>query len=139
MEIERRYQDLTTQQLLAAYLFAHWHVRRMPRITADDRLQRAVWCRDHCNTFAGRWYAMGATAWLVQISPIGFVLSPAGVPLLGLFFLLAFSIGVHHMVWQVRAQEVAGLPPIDPPADMEELRRPAERRPSERDKSRRQR
>lgn len=128
------YRELSLVHLLAAYLFAGWHVRRMPASNPDERQRCAIWCRDHCNTFAGRWYALGATAWFVQMSPLGSVLSPTGLPVLGIFFLLAFSIGVRHMVWQVRAQEIAGLPPIDPPVDMKELRRPANPRRGRRDR-----
>lgn len=128
------YRELGFFHLLAAYLFAGWHVRRMPSGNADDRLRCATWCRDHCNTFAGRWYAIGATAWFVQMSPLGGLLSPTGMPVLGVFFLLAFSVGIRHMVWQVRAQEVAGLPPIDPPVDMKELRRPCDRRQDRRER-----
>ena len=127
MKKQKCYQHLAGHELLAAYLFASWHLRRMPAATAEDRLQRTAWCRDYCNVFAGRWYALGATAWFVQVSPLGVALSPAGVPFLGAFFLVAFAMGIRHTIWQVRAQEKAGLPPIDPPEDMSELRRPTRR------------
>lgn len=110
--------ELSLRQLLTAYLFASWHLRRMPRATLEQRHRRAVWCRDHCNVFAGRWYALGVAAWFIQISPLGSLFAPGGLPLLGLGFLLAFVIGTAHMVWQVVAQERAGPPPIEPPVEI---------------------
>ena len=124
MKKQNRYQHLAVPQMLAPYLFASWHPRRMPAATAEDRRQRMAWCRDYGNVFAGRWYALGAAAWFVQVSPLGIVLSPAGVPFLGTFFLIAFLIGVRHTIMQVRAQEKIGRPPIDPPEDISKLRRP---------------
>ena len=111
-------------QLAAAYLFAHHHVRHMPRDSEAERLARATWCRDNCSTFAGRWFMLGVVAWFTQISPLGGLLSPGGTPVLAFFFLFAFAIGVYHTVWQIAAQQKAGLPPIEEPVDMKELRRP---------------
>lgn len=132
MSATLRYRNLSLRQLLLAYLFASWHVRRMPGDTAEQRLQRATWCRDHCTTFSERWYGLGALAWFVQISPLGVLFTPAEVPLLGLFFLVAFGIGTRHLIWQVTAQEKAGLPPIDEPVSLRDERRPPARKPRRR-------
>jgi hypothetical protein len=112
-----RYQHLPLNQLLAAYFFAGWHVRRMPRGNQEHRLGQAVWCRDYCNVFAGRWFRLGAGAWFIQVSPFGPLLSPGGIPLLAMLFLLAFSIGARHVAWQIVAQKHAGPPPIEEPVD----------------------
>lgn len=121
-------------QLVAAFLFAYWHTRRMPLRDVDSRRRKAVWCRDHCGTFAARWFAVAAAAWLLQLSPLGLLLSPGGVPLLGLVMPLAFMLGVFHLAWQIIAQQRAGLPPIDPPVEVKPARQPPRRERSRPDK-----
>jgi hypothetical protein len=123
-----RYQHLELSQLLLAYFFAGWHVRRMPRATPEDSKRRAIWVRDHGTTFTERWYALGVTAWFVQISPLGVLAAPADVPALAIFALVAMAIGTHHLLWQILAQEKAGLPPIEEPVPIRELRKPPKRR-----------
>lgn len=108
---------LTLGQTLLAYLFAHWHLRRMPRGSEQARRQRGIWCRDHCGTFAGRWFALGMGAWLLQLSPLGALSVIAGVPVLAILFYLAFLSGIVHLVMQIVAQDRVGPPPIDPPVD----------------------
>lgn len=121
-----RYQHLPLHQLLAAYLFAGWHVRRMPRGSEEHRFRRAVWCRDHCNVFAGRWFLLGIGAWFIQVSPFGAAISPGGIPVLAMVFLLAFCIGVHHVAWQIIAQKYAGPPPIEEPVSFSPSPAPGE-------------
>lgn len=129
MSDRSRRQAPSGGQLLAAYLFADWHLRRMPKDGAEQRRRRAVWCRDHCNTFTTRWYVLGVVAWFLQVSPLGQLFLAGGAPILALCFLLAFLIGTYHLVRQIAAQERAGPPPIEPPVDI-----PAPPRARERDR-----
>ncbi len=103
--------------VLLAWLFAHWHLRRMPRDSQEARTQRAVWLRDHSATFAGRWFIIGLVAMMLQFSPLGFLFSPGGFPLLVLLFGSAFILGIVHLAMQIIAQKTAGPPPIDPPVE----------------------
>lgn len=111
---------LALPQLLLAYLSAPWHLRRMPATTAEERRCRAVWCRDHCGTFAGRWFIVGLVIWLIQFSPLGFLFVIVGIPLLALIAPLAFMLGFAHLVAQIVAQKRVGPPPIDPPVDRDD-------------------
>jgi hypothetical protein len=103
--------------ILQAYLLASWHLRRMPKGSDAERLARAVWCRDHCGTFAGRWVVIAVAAVLIQFSPFGGLLLVGGWPVLLLVFLIAFCLGIGHLVAQIVAQKRAGPPRIDPPED----------------------
>ncbi|SFM57491.1 hypothetical protein SAMN05421721_11116 [Ectothiorhodospira mobilis] len=107
---------------ILSYLLAPWCLRAMPRATPEQRLARAVWCRDHCATFAGRWILVAFGLWLVQISPLGFLFVWGPVPVLALLFPLAFILGIAHLVAQIVAQKRAGPPPIDPPVERDEER-----------------
>ncbi len=108
------WQTLSTLQLLSASLFARWHVRRMPPpADAEERREQLRWCRDHCQTFAGRWFALAALFWLIFSLPF----QTLKVPLLGIAALLAFSLGIYHLVWHIWAQDKVGPPPIEPPVD----------------------
>jgi len=114
---QKQYNNLTTGQWLMAFWFAHWHLARMPAATADDRLRRAAWCRDHCNSFAARWFILALVLMLIQGSPLGFLFVSHGLPLLIPLFLFAFIAAIGHLAWQLIAQEKAGPPKIDPPQD----------------------
>lgn len=103
--------------VILAFLFARWHLRDMPRDTPEARRKRAVWLRDHSATFAGRWFIIGLVAMMLQFSPLGFLFSPGGLPLLVLLFGVAFVLGVVHLAQQIIAQKTAGPPPIDPPVE----------------------
>ncbi len=103
--------------VLQSYLLATWHLGRMPNGTADERKARAAWCRDHCGTFAGRWMIIAVAAVLIQFSPFGSLLLIGGWPVLLLVFLLAFCLGIAHLIAQIIAQKRAGPPRIDPPED----------------------
>ena len=101
---------------LLAFYFAHWHLRRLPpAVDAESRRRRLVWCRDNCGSFAGRWFATGALAWVVGFTPLSAVLPAEAGFVLPVVFLAAFTCGIWHMVWQITAQSRVGLPPIDPP------------------------
>ncbi|MBK1692111.1 hypothetical protein [Ectothiorhodospira mobilis] len=102
-----------------SHLLAPWCLRAMPRTTPEQRLARAVWCRDHCATFAGRWILVAFGLWLVQISPLGFLFVWGPVPVLALLFPLAFILGIGHLVAQIVSQKRAGPPPIDPPVEQD--------------------
>ncbi|AHK79105.1 hypothetical protein M911_07990 [Ectothiorhodospira haloalkaliphila] len=103
-----------------AYLLAPWHLKDMPKATPEERLVRAAWCRDHCGTFAGRWMLIALGAWLIQVSPLGFLFVIAGIPMLALFFMVAFMTGIAHLVAQLVSQKRAGPPRIDPPVDRDD-------------------
>jgi hypothetical protein len=109
-------EPLSLGQTLLAYLFAPWHLRHMPGTGPEGRRQRGIWCRDHCGTFAGRWFVLGAVAWLMQ-SPLGSLSVVGGVPVLALVFFVGFLMGIFHLVLQIAAQGRVGPPPIDPPVD----------------------
>ncbi len=117
---QKQYDDLTAGQWLMAYWFAHWHLARMPKATADDRLRRAVWCRDYCNRFAARWFVLALILLAVQNSPLGFLFVIRGLPVLIPLFLLTFAIAIGHLAWQLIAQKKAGPPEIDPPQDWDD-------------------
>lgn len=111
---------MTRRQRLAGWLFAAWHLARMPE--PDDPASLAArrrWCRDHCGDFAGRWFGIGAALWLFYVFP----LRPA-LPLEAEYgwpawaALVAFVFGVWYIVRQIYAQSRVGPPPIDPPVDM---------------------
>ncbi len=92
----------------------------MPGDSPEHRYRRTVWCRDHCATFAGRWFIVAIAAWLIQFSPLGVLLIIAGWPILALVAPLAFMVGIAHLVAQIMAQKKVGPPPIDPPVDRDE-------------------
>jgi hypothetical protein len=103
---------------LLAYFFALWHLRRMPPPrTSEARRERQRWCRDHCGDFAGRWFAVAAGLWLY----LGLALRPASagatIAWVAALALVAFCLGLWHLIWQVLAQARAGPPRIDPPVD----------------------
>ena len=106
--------------ILLGYCFALWHLRQLPSDTPENRHRRNVWCRDHCATFAGRWFIVAIAAWLIQFSPFGLFFIIFGWPTLALLGLIAFIIGIAHLVAQIMAQKKAGPPPIDPPVDHDE-------------------
>ncbi|MCG5510419.1 hypothetical protein [Ectothiorhodospira lacustris] len=112
--------DLPVHHAVIAYFWAPWHLRRMPRATPEDRMTRAVWCRDHCATLAGRWILLGFALWMIQISPLGFVFVIGGWPVLGLLFPVTFMVGIGHLVAHLVAQKKAGPPKIDPPVERDE-------------------
>mgnify|MGYP000120056159 FL=1 len=93
-----------------AYWFALWHLRQPPLATASAA-ERARWCRDHCGTFAGRWFALGAGLWLLFSTPF------ASFAPLGIVGILGLVMGMWHIAWQILAQGRAGPPPIEPPAE----------------------
>ncbi len=95
---------------LGAYWFALWHLRR-PALAQASADERAAWCRDHCGTFAARWFALGAALWLIFSTPF---ISSAPIAFFGLFGLV---MGMWHIAWQIIAQKQAGPPVIDPPVD----------------------
>lgn len=105
------------QHTLLGFFFAHWHLRRIPNHTPEDRQRRGLWCRDHCSTFAGRWFIVAIAGWLIQFSPLGIVFLVGGWPVLAILALLAFILGIMHLVMQIVAQKRVGPPPIDPPED----------------------
>ena len=103
--------------VVASYLLASWHLRRMPWETVDERQARLVWCRDHCATFGGRWMVIAITALFLHLSPVGVLFLVAGLPLLLLVFLVAFALGMAHLVAQIVCQSRVGPPRVDPPSD----------------------
>ncbi|WP_421620982.1 hypothetical protein [Alkalilimnicola ehrlichii] len=105
-------------QWLLAFWFAHWHLARLPRDT--DRLARAAWCRDHCGTFAARWFILALVLILIQTSPLGTLFVIGGTPMLILLFLPAFLIAIAHVAWQIISQRRAGPPRIDPPQEWDD-------------------
>ncbi|MCC5857681.1 MAG: hypothetical protein JJT90_05980 [Ectothiorhodospiraceae bacterium] len=112
-----RGQGQSLGALLLAYLFAGWHMRGMPRDTQEQRRRRAVWARDHGARFAGRWFIIALLSWMIQMSPLGYLFTVAGIPLLAILFLMALLLGVGHLALQIVAQKRAGPPRIDPPED----------------------
>lgn len=114
---QRQPQSLTLGQRLLAFWFAHWHLARLPRKTEADRLQQAAWCRDHCATFAARWFILALVLILVQTSPLGTLFIIGGLPVLMLLFPLAFIIAIAHVAWQIISQRRAGPPRIDQPEE----------------------
>lgn len=122
-------------QCLLAFYFASWHLRRMPAGDAESLRQRRLWCRDHCGSFAARWFGTGAVCWAVAFSPlsglVAAVVTPAFLPLVSL---VAFTLGIWHMVWQIYAQSKVGLPPIEPPV---EIRQPRDQDATQEDGDRR--
>ena len=115
----RQHDDLTAVQWLLAYWFAHWHLARMPSATETDLLRRAVWCRDHCNRFAARWFVLALVLLFLQNSPLGFLFMAGNLPVLLPLFLITFCIAIGHLAWQLIAQKKAGPPEIDPPQDFD--------------------
>jgi len=95
---------------LASYFLALWHLRQPP-LADESRHERARWCRDHCGTFAARWFALGAGLWLAFTTPF------VQAPLLAIAGLLAIVFGIWHITWQIVAQSRAGPPYIEPPVD----------------------
>jgi hypothetical protein len=93
-----------------AYFFAVWHLRRPPLVEADA-VSRAQWCRDHCGSFAARWFALGAGLWFLFSTP--FVQSGW----IGVVAVFGLAMGMWHIGWQILAQRKAGPPPIEPPVE----------------------
>ncbi|MBY5267787.1 hypothetical protein [Spiribacter salinus] len=93
---------------LPAYFFALWHLRRPPLADADAD-ERARWCRDHCGTFAGRWFALGIGLYLLFTTPF---VSSVPIAITGL---IGITFGIWHIAWQIIAQKRAGPPHIEPP------------------------
>lgn len=99
-----------TLRWLASYFLALWHLRRPP-LAAESRLERARWCRDHCGTFAARWFGLGAALWLTFTTPF------VQAPVFAIAGLVAIVFGIWHITWQIVAQSRAGPPYIEPPVD----------------------
>jgi len=93
-----------------AYFLALWHLHHPPLAEADA-LTRARWCRDHCGSFAARWFAVGAGLWFLFSTP--FVQSGW----IGVVAVFGLAMGMWHIGWQILAQRKAGPPPIEPPVE----------------------
>lgn len=107
-------------QRLARWLFASWHLNRMPQPNDPETLQsRRRWCRDHCGDFAGRWFGIGAGLWFFYLFPLRPWLpweASTGWP--AILALCAFVMGVWYIARQAYAQSKVGPPPIEPPVDI---------------------
>jgi hypothetical protein len=105
---------------VAGWLFAGWHLRRPP-LAGAGRDERARWRRDHCGTFAGRWFGIGAVLWFAFMTPFVSSLALAVGALIGL------AMGMYYITAQILAQGRAGRPPVDPPVAFHERdRKPAD-------------
>ncbi|WP_435104536.1 hypothetical protein [Arhodomonas sp. AD133] len=105
---------------IGCWLFASWHLNRMPPPTTSELLaRRRRWCRDHCGEFAARWFALGAGFWLFFMFPLRPALpGEAAYAWPGIAALVAFVIGIWYIVRQIYAQSKVGPPPIDPPVNL---------------------